>query len=286
MDPKISIIIPFFNSEKTLERAIKSVMSQSFSSWDLILVNDGSKDNSALVAESFLIDSRIRLLSQVNKGVSAARNLGASKAKSEWLLFLDADDTLREDSLSKMEEVIQKCPSIDYFHFGVSLIMDDKQEERLLNGANNFSKLAGSFLLKKTIFEKVGGYDEKLKFSENTELFHRIHLKDVALEKICWVSVNYFQSKTGGSKNPENILSGLEHILDKHKDTLTAHVKYLYHQSAGVIYIRFRDFRSARFHLLRSLKLKPWKLATWARLVLTYVKPLAKRLYKAEVNYG
>ncbi|MCS5489026.1 glycosyltransferase family 2 protein [Algoriphagus limi] len=285
MDPKISIIIPFFNSEFTLKRAVDSVISQDFSDWELILVNDGSTDDSQGIVQEYLMDKRVTYLFQENKGVCAARNKGAFNSKAQWLVFLDSDDMLLPGTLYNMGEEIQQNPSYQYFHFGVSYTKGQVREDWFPSHSSNLSKLAGSFLLKKSVFSRVGGYDEKLKFSENTELFHRIELLNVKYKMIPRVSVNYFKSESGGSKNTKNILDGLEYILEKHSKTLTNHVKFLYHQSAGVIYIRFRDFPSAKYHLIKALKFKPWEIGTWARLSLTFIPPIAKKIYKTEVSF-
>ncbi|TDK43324.1 glycosyltransferase family 2 protein [Algoriphagus formosus] len=282
--PKISIVIPFFNSDLTLTRAVNSVLIQDFSDWELILVNDGSTDQSESIACSFLADRRISYVYQKNGGVSAARNLGASKAKGDWLLFLDSDDALGPDILEKMNELVSGDGIQDYFHFGVCSIQGQERIERFPTDSGYLGKLAGSFLLKKSIFHQVGGYDEILKFSENTELFHRIHLLPIKNIKVPYISLEYYVSKQGGSKNIQNILESLIYILKKHDDTLSSHVKYLYHQSAGVIYIRFDDLFSARFHLKQALKFKPWKLTAWARLGLTFIPPLARMIYKRDIS--
>ncbi|MCR9082283.1 MAG: glycosyltransferase family 2 protein [Cyclobacteriaceae bacterium] len=286
MVPKISIIIPFFNSELTLSRAVNSVISQDFKDWELILVNDGSTDNSEGIAKEYLKYKRVSYLFQKNKGVSAARNAGASAAVGEWLVFLDSDDLLLPGTLCKMEAEIQQHPTCQYFHFGVRYTKGQEREDWFPSHSSHLSKLAGSFLLKKSVFSSVWGYDEKLKFSENTELFHRIDLLDVNYKIISWVSVNYFNTESGGSKNIQNILEGLEYILEKHQKTLNTQVKFLYHQSAGVIYIRFRNFPSARYHLVQALQFKPWNIGAWTRLGLTFIPPIAKSIYKTEVSIG
>lgn len=286
LEPKISIIIPFFNSELTLSRAVNSVISQDSKDWELILVNDGSTDNSEGIAKEYLKDKRVSYLFQMNKGVSAARNAGASAAIGEWLVFLDSDDLLLSGTLCKMEEEIQQNPTCEYFHFGVSFTKGQEREDWFPSHSSHLGKLAGSFLLKKSVFSSVRGYDEKLKFSENTELFHRIDLLNVNYKMISWISLNYFDALSGGSKNTKNTLDGVEYILQKHQNTLSKKVKFLYHQSAGVIYIRFRNFPSARYHLVRALRFKPWNIGAWTRLGLTFIPPIAKRIYKTEVSIG
>jgi len=94
----VSIITPFHQSEKYLEEAIQSVIKQSYNNWELLLINDGSTDKSKQIALGF-DDPRIRYFEQENKGVSAARNLGLSNMKGDYFCFLDADDSLTENSL-------------------------------------------------------------------------------------------------------------------------------------------------------------------------------------------
>lgn len=92
-NPEVSIIIPAYNAEKWLPDAVRSVLAQTFTNWELIIVNDGSADRTAQVAESFQ-DGRIRVLHQANAGVSAARNAGLDIATGNFIGFMDADDAM------------------------------------------------------------------------------------------------------------------------------------------------------------------------------------------------
>lgn len=96
---RVSVIIPVFNAEKYLTKCIDSVLSQTYTGLELILVNDGSTDQSENIINSFIHDNRIVYLKQENKGVSAARNLGLSRASGEYIIFVDSDDYLVPDSL-------------------------------------------------------------------------------------------------------------------------------------------------------------------------------------------
>ena len=87
----ISIVTPVYNSENYIEETIKSVLEQSYTDWEWILVDDGSADRSAEIIEQYN-DSRIRLIRQKNKGAAAARNRGIEAAKGRYIAFLDADD--------------------------------------------------------------------------------------------------------------------------------------------------------------------------------------------------
>lgn len=100
--PKISIIVPIYNAENTLYSCIKSILSQSFKDYELILVNDGSIDNSLQICNKLLeSDSRIIIINQENKGVSSARNNGLDIARGEYITFIDADDSITEQFLQE-----------------------------------------------------------------------------------------------------------------------------------------------------------------------------------------
>ena len=93
MQPKISVIIPVYKAEKYLHRCVDSILSQTFTDFELILVNDGSPDNSGAICDEYAQkDSRVRVFHKENGGVSSARNLGLDNAKGEYVTFCDADD--------------------------------------------------------------------------------------------------------------------------------------------------------------------------------------------------
>lgn len=105
----ISVVIPLYNNVATIASAINSVLSQTISDFELIVVDDGSTDGGREVVEK-LSDNRIKLVSQPNRGVSAARNLGIEKAKGEWIAFLDADDEWKPSFLSTVLSLNHKYP--------------------------------------------------------------------------------------------------------------------------------------------------------------------------------
>ena len=106
-----SVIIPVYNGEKFIDNAISSVMSQTYSDCELIIVNDGSKDNTATVLEKYEGNPKITVISQENGGVSKARNNGISHAIGSHIVFLDADDEWEKYHLETMSKLIDKYPS-------------------------------------------------------------------------------------------------------------------------------------------------------------------------------
>lgn len=98
--PKISIIVPVYNSERTLPKCVDSIISQTLTSFELLLINDGSLDNSGKICDEYSkIDSRIHVYHKANGGVSSARNLGLDNAKGEWIVFVDSDDWIKIDHI-------------------------------------------------------------------------------------------------------------------------------------------------------------------------------------------
>jgi glycosyltransferase involved in cell wall biosynthesis len=111
--PKFSVIIPAYNSAVTLAKAVESVIEQSWPAHEIIVIDDGSTDNTLQVARKF--GDRIRLIQQSNSGVSVARNRGANAATGNWLAFLDADDWYYPDRLRWHAEWIARDNSLDFF---------------------------------------------------------------------------------------------------------------------------------------------------------------------------
>ena len=93
--PKISVIVPVYNTEKYLHHCIDSILSQTFTDFELLLIDDGSKDSSGAICDEYAAkDNRVRVFHKENGGVSSARNLGLDNATGEWIAFVDADDYL------------------------------------------------------------------------------------------------------------------------------------------------------------------------------------------------
>ena len=101
MSPKISVIVPVYKVEQYLPRCVDSILSQSFSDFELILVDDGSPDNCGKICDEYAVkDSRVKVIHKENGGVSTARNVGIKKATGEWITFIDADDYIEQGFLS------------------------------------------------------------------------------------------------------------------------------------------------------------------------------------------
>lgn len=105
----ISVVIPLYNKEKSIAQTLECMLNQTYKDFEVIVVDDGSKDNSAAIVEAFN-DERIRLVRQKNGGVSAARNRGTAEARGEYVAFLDADDIWKQNHLESIANLIHQFP--------------------------------------------------------------------------------------------------------------------------------------------------------------------------------
>jgi glycosyltransferase involved in cell wall biosynthesis len=149
MNTKISIIIPTFNRDKTLTRAIRSVQNQSFLDWELLIIDDFSTDNTKeLVLELSKIDSRIKYFHNIEKGGNRARNVGLEYSSGKYLVFLDSDDELKPLMLEKHFSILE---SLDNVPVSISLVKSyNKIDSSIwISGSTTSKNLLFDFLLKK-----------------------------------------------------------------------------------------------------------------------------------------
>jgi glycosyltransferase involved in cell wall biosynthesis len=194
--PLVSVIIPTYNRGWILQEAIDSVLDQDFSDFELIVVDDGSNDNTREILGAYR--DRITVLRQPNRGVSAARNLGINEAAGQLIAFLDSDDLWLPGKLSTQ---------VGFFEDNADAVINQTQEIWIRNGQRvnpkkRHHKFSGmiferslalclvspsAVMIKKSLFEAVGGFDENLPACEDYDLWLRIscrypvHLIDIAL---------------------------------------------------------------------------------------------------------
>ncbi|MGB7842222.1 MAG: glycosyltransferase [Salinimicrobium sp.] len=178
MNNIISIIIPTFNRANSLPYAVKSVLEQTAPNWELVIVDDGSTDDTQKILKEYLGKERINYHFQENSGVSIARNKGVELSRGDYVIFLDSDDHFYPDLISNLNEI--KFENYDLICWQVSKIIDGKpslwKPQKLEKIYNNIiaSFLAGSICYKKDLLLKVGGFDPEMNFGENYELGIRI----------------------------------------------------------------------------------------------------------------
>lgn len=189
---KFSVVIPLFNKQSHIVRTINSVLGQTHEKFELIIVDDGSTDDSYDRANR-IKDDRIRLIRQMNSGVSAARNRGIEEAKNEYIAFLDADDTWEKDYLKSINELI-----INYSEaavFGTSYQYYNSRKDVYPNKSyykfpENWMGIIDNFFMyidypiicascvtvKKSALDKIGGFNVNLKLGEDRDVWCRLAL--------------------------------------------------------------------------------------------------------------
>lgn len=185
----ISIIIPAYNSADTIIKAINSVVLQTYKNWEVIIIDDGSEDNTVDVLNLFFKTlsendlSKIKLIQQSNQGVSKARNVGLSMAGGDWIALLDSDDSWLANKLERQMEIVQENPNIDFLganrkgeHYSSFLNIKFGLLTRLspknLLFKNFFA--TSTVIFKKVIIEEIGFFDENQKYCEDVNYFIKI----------------------------------------------------------------------------------------------------------------
>lgn len=181
----VSVVIPAHDAAATIDETLASLLAQTFSDWEAIVVDDGSHDATAAIALSFAErDARIHTMSQPQTGVSAARNTGISLARFDWLLFLDADDWLLPTHLDRLTAMLVSDPHLDAVHCGWARIATDgtvMSEQHWWRSGDLFPDFARfsplpihTCVVRRSLVEAVGGFDTSLRTCEDWDLWQRI----------------------------------------------------------------------------------------------------------------
>ena len=182
--PLISVIIPLYNKESVIKQTIQSVLNQSFQSFEIVVVNDGSTDRSMEVVKK-IHNNHIRLIEQKNNGPAAARNTGVKASKGDWIIFLDADDELLPDALQIYADFVKENPNVDVIDCGQKIKHGNKVStiSHSLEGLSKkpyrdwfFNRIgpgSNHTLFKKNIMLQYP-YDSKLRRFEDAELLIRM----------------------------------------------------------------------------------------------------------------
>ncbi|MFD2743000.1 MULTISPECIES: glycosyltransferase family 2 protein [Sphingobacterium] len=183
-----SVIIPLYNKQTTIEITIQSVLDQHVRNFEIIIVNDGSTDESLQRVRS-IQDHRIVIIDKQNEGVSKARNIGIQQSKYPWLCFLDADDYWESDHLTHLVEIIRKESHQNFLATGFRIATGDLKVSKsiiwpkrgLFNyfdvaSMNGFAVHTSSVCIHKEIL-RADSFDENLSLGEDNELFSRIGRK-------------------------------------------------------------------------------------------------------------
>lgn len=267
--PVISVVIPAYNAEKTIRNTIESVLNQTFSDFELIVINDGSTD-ATLEKVQAIQDPRVRLLSQSNSGAQRSRNKGLAEATGEYIAFLDADDLWTVDKLEAQLSALKANPDAAVAYSWTDFVDSDGQflrhaRQTTLNGdvwsdliIFNFLESGSNPLVYRHALVDVGGFDESLPVAQDWDLYLRLAAKyffvAVPKSQILYrvsthsISTNVQRMETTCLEIIENSFSEAPEPLQTLKRKSLAHLyRYLTFQTIDRLSERKKSLLAARY---------------------------------------
>jgi glycosyltransferase involved in cell wall biosynthesis len=240
--PKVSVVIPAYNAMNYLPETLQSVLRQTFTDFEVLIINDGSSDNiKEWGAEQ--TDSRVKLISQTNQGQSAARNLGIALAKGEYIAFLDADDLWEPTMLEKQVRCLEENPTAGLAYHWTALIDENGKATGRVMGSDASGNILKQILEKNIIdcpsvvvrrccFNNVGLFEENLRFNEDWEMWIRIASRyEFAVTKE--PLVYYRQHLQSASKKWQLMEQGYRIVIEKAFQSVPADLQYIKNRSYG-----------------------------------------------------
>ena len=246
--PLVSILIPCYNSEQWLAETIESALAQTWTNKEIIVVNDGSTDNSLAVAKSFE-SSIVKVISQENRGASAARNVALKEAQGDFIQYLDADDLLASEKIELQLQFLDPNSNVVasgewarfYRHpqealFIPQLLWQDMSaiDWLICAWSNHLMMHPGAWLVPRKISDKAGLWNEDLSLNDDGEYFARVILSSEGV-KFCQSAKTYYRSGLSTSlskKNSKKALKsyflalslGIDNLLDRENSSRTREV--------------------------------------------------------------
>ncbi|MGG3690175.1 glycosyltransferase family 2 protein [Caldifermentibacillus hisashii] len=285
----VSVIIPTYNRANLILQAVKSVLNQTYKNFEIIIVDDGSSDNTEDVI-NVIHDNRIRYIKHaINKGASAARNTGIREAKGKYIAFQDSDDHWLPDKLEKQVKRIENTPDHVGAVFGGYWIIGKGNEKRyfpeqVIKDGNIFHTLLKGnvvgmpvVMIKKICFDKVGYFNETLPALEDWELLLRIS-RDYEFLYINEPLVTVYETENSISMHMENTVKAWKYIFDKYLDIISAdHTTLaLHYYTLGKYLIRSGNFSGGRKLIFKAVKTNP---RNYKYLIESSMLMLGRRVY-------
>lgn len=292
MNERISIIIPCYNCQSTIAQTLESVFAQSFQSFTVYCINDGSTDNTGIILDQWsLRHKNLHVIHQKNQGQTKAKNKGIKISKGKYIAFLDSDDLWEPDKLLFQYALMEKKPDVGLCYtnglyinsqnepqgeIGISTALQGKCLSTLLLGN---AIVASSVMIRSTLLETTGLFDETLTACENWELWTRFaSVSNLAV--IDKPLTLYRRHANNMSHNLEKMRLNRLRVVDKnskrYKDkipnsaVLIKETFYKAHRFFGENYLWKLQLSKARYDILQALRYKPFDF----KLYLLYLKSL------------
>lgn len=232
----ISVVIPLYNKQANILATLQTVCAQTYVDFEVLVVDDGSTDKGASIVQSYP-DTRIRVIHKGNGGVSSARNRGIQEAKGEYIALLDADDQWDKKYLEEQMRMVVDFPEAAMWGINFAEISEGKLIRKLATAlpdgyrgyVENYFQMTGrvsdlfcssSVLIRREIFDKVGMFDERIKYSEDSDMWLRI-ISNYPVAFYDRYMVWYLYDAENRAMNRKRLLKyWLPYYVDKYKDPL------------------------------------------------------------------
>ena len=292
-EPKVSIIIPVYKGERYIADAIQSVLEQSYQHYEMIIVNDGSPDNSRNKIEPYLHLPKLKYLEQENKGVSAARNLAIRHASGELVAFLDHDDLWLPDKLQTQVTYWRQHPEVGLVHSNYRNIATDGSPLPDMRSPRWPTDVEGdcfkelfirnriamvTTIVSMKALEQVGAFNESIRGAEDYELWLRIaHAFPVGYvpEVLALYRVHDTNASHDKLKMTLAELQAMESVVrlipdieaSVGKEALNARLYELNFEVGSYLTWLAQDYAGAKSYFLKAVKRKPMSLHAYGRLL-------------------
>jgi len=267
--PLVSVVIPTYNRAERLKRALESVFNQTFTDFEIIVVDDGSQDNTEEIIKN-MQDPRIRFIKHPrNLGVSAARNTGIKASKGRYIAFLDSDDLWDRKKLEKQlikifQERADLCYTSVVFKTEKGKIV--RKQVALYSGyifpillKKNIIGTASCVMVRQEIFKKVGLFNRNLSYREDYEMWLRIARTSKVAAVAEELTIQIVHEGNRLSHNIHKRINGFEIIINEFLPELNKHPKALSKQmyELGKLYLKTHNPKKAEDCFINSLKTYP-----------------------------
>ena len=290
MQSNVSVIIPAYNYGRFIAEAIEGALGQTCPPVEVIVVDDGSTDDTLEVVGKF--GERVRYLRQENSGVGAARNRGVAESVGEFIAFLDADDTWEPTKLEKQLAIFEADPEIGLVHCGmrefdsetggtVATHVDGQAgwvaDELLLWERPAIIGPGGTIMVRRDVFEAVGGFDERMRVSEDWDLCYRVARR----YKVGFVAeplVNYRSHPAAAHRDVSELERGMSHFYQKAfaEGDVPAELKDRamgnFHRTLAGSYFRSGEYAAFIKHAFKSIYRRPSNVGYFLRFPLRRLK--------------
>lgn len=220
-NPLVSTIIVVKNGERYLARAIESILAQTYSPYEIIVVDGSSTDNTPSIARSFL---EVRYLQQMSQGIANAYNQGIDAAKGEFIAFLSHDDTWTQNKLSTQVHYLIEHPEIQYSVAKVKFLLEEGHSippgfrPELLEG-DHMGHIMETLVARKTLFERIGGLNNRFSVAEDVDWFARAKDNNISVAAIPEVLLHKRVHNTNlsltSAENNQNLLKLLRASIER-----------------------------------------------------------------------